>query len=170
MSIKAFKNKNAIAYDESLRDKLKQLHNMLGAEITDVAAGAFDYGQNFNPEAKQVLKTLSSIASDLSVVLLNARKKKTLSKEEQRDFDNVKNLTESLGNLQFKLNKIIQKAEEFKKIAQDLREMGMDCSNYIMDTQEQFRMVRANINDFSYMSVDPEIAYQYKEELAKEDR
>jgi hypothetical protein len=166
-----YKKQNTIAYDKHLREKLKTLHDMLGIEITDVAVGAMDYGLKFNPQAKEILKTLSSITSDFSVVLLNAKGNKSkLSEEEQLDYDNIKSLTAYLGNLQYKLNKIIQKAEEFNKLTVELRDMGMSCAEYIMEAQEQFRMVRANINDLAFMSADPDVAYEYRDLAEKESK
>lgn len=170
MSTDDFKSENRIAYDKYLRSKLGELHDMLGVEITDVAVGAVNYGMKFNPEAKDILKTLSSITSDFSVLLVSAKgENKELTEKEQQDFNNIKKLTDYLGNIQFKLNKIIQKSEEFKKLARELEELGVGCAEYIMEAQEEFRNVRAEINDLSYLSVNPSVAYQYEEQLKKEE-
>lgn len=169
MSIKKFKEENTIAYDKQLREKLRALHDSLGEEVTDVATAAMDYGGKFSPEAKITLKLMSELASDLSVALINAKSdKEKLSPEEQQDYENISALAENLGNLQFKLNRIIQKSEEFKKVAQELQEEGMNLAENIMDAQESFRMVRANINDLAFLSADPNVAYKYRDELAKE--
>lgn len=170
MSTQDFKNKNTIAYDISLRSKLGQLHDMLGVEITDVAVGAMEYGSKFSPETKDILKTLSSVTSDLSVVLMEAKgSKKELSPSEKEDFDNVKSLIEYLGNLQFKLNKIIQKVSEFNTVAQEMKDLGMDCAEYTMTAEKQFKTVRARINDLDYLSADPSIAHTFKKEEIEEN-
>ena len=171
MHVKDYKQKNTIAYDTYLRERLETLHHLLGTNITDVASGAMEYAYKFNPEAKEVLKTMSRLTSDLSVDLMNAKSdKKILTKEEQEDFDHIKEVVEYLGNMQFKLNKIIQKSKELQNISVELNDLGISFTNDILDAQEKFRSIRADINDFGIMSEDQKTASSFEKQLKDENK
>lgn len=159
--IKKIKEENGIAYDATLREQLKYLHQILGTDITDVAVSAMEYGIKFQPRGKMVLKVMSKLASDLSVALLEAKGERKLSEEEKGHFEAVKHLVSTLGNLQFDLKKIIKKVDEVNKLVESLSKMGMKFAESIMDAQDEFKEVRANINALSWLSNNPEIAYLF---------
>ena len=156
---KKFKKENTIAYDKNLRSQLKTIHDMLGEDVTDIASRAMEYGIEFHPKSQGVLKAISKLTSDLSVAILEAKDdKKKLSKVEQEDFEQVKTLTNLLGNLQFKINEVIKNIDKFNRVAEKLYEAGVSLAQDIMDSQEKFRMLRADFNAIGFLSDDPEIS------------
>ncbi len=152
------KNYNNIAYDKNLRERLEELHRLLGAEVTDVADQAMKHGISFIPGAKKIMKLMSKLASDLSVALLEARGDNELSTEEDQNFNEIKKLAGTLGNLQYKLNEIIKKVNLINKQMEELREISFDFGDEISDAQADFRKARAHINDLGYVSDDPHLA------------
>ncbi len=171
MSTQDFKNSNTIAYDKEVRLKIEKMHDLVCDEVLNVANGAMDYGRKFNPEAKDLLKIMAEFASELTVALMEARAdKKVLTHEEQSDFDGVKSVVDTIGNLQYELNKLIQKTEAFQSMAIEVHQSGLSFAEKLMNVQDVFRMVRANINDYAFMSADPKKAYEYRDQLEKENK
>lgn len=165
MNIQDFKTKNTIAYDMFVRDRLETLHRLLGEDVTDVADGAMEYGYKFIPESKNVLKEVSKLTSDLSLSLMNAKHdKKALTSEEEQDYKEMKDLIDDLGNMQFKLNKVIQKIETLKKDASELVTLSTSFAQDIINAQEKFRNIRIDINDYGFLSSDPKIAHQISDQ------
>lgn len=166
-----FNNINAIAYDGDLRDQLKVLHEMLGTDITDIMSEAYQFGVKFTPNAEKILKYMSGMASKLTVALMKAKKNKgTLTPEEQADFDKISSLTTVLGNLQDRLNTVINKVKDVNKLNAELTEDGSKLGEEIMDSQEQFRAIRAGINAYGFLSKDPELAYLFENEKTKKEK
>jgi len=159
MNTDELKDANKIAYDKPLRERLKELSDFLSTDITDVASGASEYGLKFAPDAKNVIKEMSKLDADLTVALIEVRGKGELNKEEKEDFELIKGLTESLGNLQFKINKIIKKSEHMNKLSQELVDDSLNAGLEVMNTQEQFRKVRKKINAIGILSNNPDIAF-----------
>jgi regulator of replication initiation timing len=156
---------NSIAYNGNLREQLKTLHEMLGLEVTDVASGAMEFGYKFRGDAEKVIKYLSKMASQLSIALQEARRgEKTLTSQEQEDYEKIKALTAVLGNLQDKLNRVIKSTDKINLQNEKLREQGVDLAEHIMQAQDSFRSVRAGINAYGFMSQDPLLAKLFEEE------
>jgi hypothetical protein len=152
------KDYNNIAYDKNLRERLEELHRLLGAEVTDVADQAMKHGIGFVPGAEGVMKIMSRLASDLSVALLDARGDNELNVEENKNFNEIKKLAGTLGNLQYKLNEVIKKIKLINKQMEELRELSFDFGDDISNAQADFRKARAHINDLGYVSDDPRLA------------
>ncbi|MBN2016073.1 hypothetical protein JW766_04540 [Candidatus Dojkabacteria bacterium] len=166
---KNLKDLNTIAYDRNLRDQLARLHEMLGVEITDVASGAMEYTTKFRPSAENTLKVMSKLASDLSVALIEAKgNKKVLSEEEREDYKAIEGVAETLGNLQYKLNKLIKSVKKFNENTEELQELGFRLAQDIMDAQDQFRNVRANMNALGHMSENPHLASLFESQNGEE--
>jgi|GEM_PF-1937570 len=162
--IQDLKKKNAIAYNRPLRDQLETVHKLLGSEITDVANTAMNYGIKFQPSAEGALKIMSKLASDLSVLLLEAKKEKeSLSTEEESDYDAIKSLTDVLGNLQFELNRIVKLSKKFYEIAEELLDEGVSLGETIIEAQASFREVRIDINALGFLSRNKDIAYLFED-------
>lgn len=153
--------KDSIAYNPIVRQQLENLHDMLGVEITDIPdalitgePGSIERGQN-------ILKELSKLTSDLSVALLEIKgQKDQLNPQENTNYESIKGLVGTLGNLQYELNDILK----FKASGNDdpkLAEMAMDLEQDIISVQEEFRKVRSNINDLGFLSYDPNISFEY---------
>lgn len=153
------KQQNTIAYDMNLRERLKVLHQLLGEDITDIASAAMDYGIKFQPQAKDILKEVSELTSDLSVAVLEAKNdKQTLSAEEEEDARQLSEITNILGNLQFKLNKVIMAIDKFKALAEELNSVGVALAEEIVHAQEHFRDLRADFNALGFLSKNPKIS------------
>jgi len=156
---KVLQKQNAIAYNVPLRELLKKLHEMLGIEITDLANEALQHRIQFREDTTIVLKIMSRLASDLSILLIEAKQsKKILSKEEQYDFETVKSLTGTLGNLQFRLNNLIMMSTMSEVSNIQFSKASLEFAEEIMKAQQQFREVRANINSLGFLSHNPELA------------
>jgi dimeric dUTPase (all-alpha-NTP-PPase superfamily) len=122
--------------------------------------------EHFHTKAKDILKHLSELTSKMSVLLIEAKEsKKKLSNEEKKDYLMIAKLTETLGNLQYKLNQLIKNMN----VSDDEKEVftteTLAMMDSITDAQEQFRKVRVEINDFGIMSNNPDIAtaFDYEE-------
>lgn len=153
---------NSIAYNRKLRGQLKKLHEMLGEEITDLASGDLGNASTYFNEAQRVLKELSGLTAQLSVILLEAKQsKEELSDEEKYDYSMIHDLTNALGNLQFELNRLIKHMEPTDK--EQYTKESLKVMERITQVQEQFRAVRSHINDFGSMSNNPEIAQIFAE-------
>ncbi|MBD3329408.1 hypothetical protein GF357_02845 [Candidatus Dojkabacteria bacterium] len=161
-SIKDLKKSNKIAYDETIRKNLIELHKFLGLGMTDVAVEAIGGSDTFLPHAKKALKSMSKQASDLTVALLEARGDSKLSKEEENDFRSIALVTSTLGNLQFKLNDLIKMAEMGQGRSADFLNRASNFADAIMAAQAEFRNARAGINALGGLSEDPSIAYIFK--------
>ncbi|HEX9804127.1 MAG TPA: hypothetical protein VGA67_00435 [Candidatus Dojkabacteria bacterium] len=158
-------DKNSIAYNHNLRTQLETLHNMLGSEVTDIAGNAMEFGFKFSNDAESVLKYMSKSASQLSIALINARNKGgELTAEEQKDYDNIKSLAAILGNLQDKLNRVIKLVKNANEINAQISEQGMSFADSVVKAQEQFREVRKDINDYGFLSKNPELASLFEEQ------
>jgi len=156
---------NVIAYNRPLRDQLKMVHEMLGIEITDVANEAIEFRDKFRVDAEKMLRIMSKLAADLSILLIEAKAtKRRLGSSEQNDFDAIKSLTGTLGNLQFKLNNLIHMSMESKKLSIDISKASLEFAENIMQAQQQFREVRAGINSLGFLSNNPELAYMFDNE------
>lgn len=168
-NIQNLNDMNAIAFDGSLRDKLKTLHDMLGDEVTDVATNAYEFGIRFNSDSEKILKYMSSIASKLTLALMKARKsKENLSPEEQEDFDKIVYLTTVLGNLQDRLNTVINLSKQINDLNFQINEASIKLADEIMDSQEKFREVRANIDAYGFLSTNPELARLFEDSRQQE--
>lgn len=153
---------NAIAYNKPLREQLQIVDEMLGVEVTDIANDAIQYSIKFQINAEKVLKTMSKLAADLSILLIKAKEsKKALNKDEVEDFEAIKSLTGTLGNLQFKLSRLINKTKASNEINTGISQDGLAFAESIMEAQQQFRKVRASINAFGFMSQDPDVAHLF---------
>jgi hypothetical protein len=160
-----FNSINSIAYSGNLREQLATLHEMLGVEVTDIASNASQYGIKFSSDAEKVLTYMSTVASKLTLALMEAKQsKQTLTPEEQVDYDKVKGLTAIVGNLQDKLNRLIKTMQEVNELNLKINEQGMELGNYIMDAQEEFRNVRSRINAYGFFSANPELSYLFDEQ------
>lgn len=155
---------NTIAYDKPLRDYLKQLHDMLGEGVTDIASNAMEFAYKYRTDASDYLKLMSQLTSELSIVLIQAKGDKKLDEEEQRHFDAIKGLAETLGNLQFKINKIIEDLRKLDKLADKVSEEGAELANSVIDAQAEFRAVRSDINDLNVFSRNPRLANLFREQ------
>lgn len=155
---------NAIAYNTKLRDQLKRLHEMLGDEITDLVSGTLGDKNSFFPKAKKIIKDLSELTAQLSLILIEAKKTKTkLTQEEERDYQMITELTDSLGNLQYQLNKLLKNMHGTQDVEVFTTE-SLKVMEQITTIQEKFRSVRSQINDFGHLSNNPEIAVMFKNE------
>jgi hypothetical protein len=156
---------NGIAYNDDLRAQLKQLHEMLGVELTDAATSAMEFGYKFKGNAEKVLRFMSKMAAQFSIALINTRKSlPQMSAEEQRDYESMKLLTVAIGNLQDKLNRLIKSTEEVNRLNEKIQDSGLGLAEEIMYTQEQFRKVRSEINDYGFLSKNPELANIFAEQ------
>lgn len=158
------KTVNTIAYDKPLRDYLKQLHDMLGEGVTDIASNAMEFAYKYRTDAADYLKFMSQLTSELSVALLEAKGDKKLDEEEQRHFDGIKGLAETLGNLQLKINKIIQDLKKLDNLADLVSEEGASLANEVIEAQAQFRTVRSDINDLNVFSRNPRLANLFRQQ------
>lgn len=153
---------NVIAYNRPLRDQLKMVHEMLGIEITDVANEAIEFQDKFRTDAVNMLHVMSKLAADLSILLIEAKAtKRRLSAGEQNDFDAIKSLTGTLGNLQFKLNNLINMSKESKRLSIEISKASLEFAENIMQAQQQFREVRAGINSLGFLSNNPDLAHMF---------
>lgn len=165
-NILKLKQQNAIAYNRKLRSQLRNLHEMLGDEITDLVTGELGDPDTFFTEAQKVIKTLSELTANLSVLLLKVKEsKKELSAEEERDYHMIEELTDALGNLQYEIHMLIKHMQQSQKIKTFTAE-SLRVIDKIVETQEKFRAVRAQINNFGYMSKNPEIAALFSDKEA----
>lgn len=156
---KDFQEINQVAYNSKIRYKLKDIHQLLGGEITDVASAGMQVGRSIIEKAEELREQISSLTSELTVALIELRGNEAdFNKEEVEDFRNIKRITDQLGNLQFSLNHLIKKIKTYNEAADEVQEVGMDLGEQIMDSQELFRKVRADMNAFGLLSKDPETA------------
>lgn len=158
MNVNDLIKQNGIAYNRSVRKQLKKIHDSLSMDVTDVAANASQYAIKFTPHAQETLKEVSKLSSDLTVALLNAKGDKTLTKKEREDYKSIKQLIDILGNVQFKMNGIIQKSKKMNQIADELVDDSYELSKEIMNAQDKFRAVRKKINAYGAFSNNPRIA------------
>ncbi len=153
---------NQIAYNPEIRERLQKIHEMLGAEVTDLASAGMNIGMRVVDNARKLREEISSLTSDLTIALMDIRGAEgSLNQEEKDDFENVRELTEQLGNLQFKINALIKKTVKYNEVASEVQEAGMDLATNIMDTQDKFRKVRADLNAYGVLSKDPDVATSY---------
>jgi len=155
---------NAIAYNPVLRDQLKDLHELLGDEISNIVAEAIEPGRKLSEQAEKALLAMSEGASKLTLELMAVREsKKKLNEEEQRNYDQIRNLAATLGNLQLKVSKILKIVSEITAMNVLLKGAAIDLTEDITAAQQQFREVRSGINDFGVFSQNPDLAYQLNE-------
>ena len=153
------KGDNAIATNGNLREQLETLHEMLGLEVTEVAANALQFGSRFSAGADKVLTCLGNISSDLTIALMEARKsKKNLSDDEQKDYDEVRSLNIVIGNLQGRLNRIVRAARQVNELNLQMKQDGIGLDEEIMASQQKLREVRSGLNAIGFLSANPNLA------------
>ena len=155
------KNINTIAYDKTLREKVEELHNSLGEGITDVAAQATQFITKYKEDAVKQLKFMSKLTADLSVALIQARGNKELNAEEQGQFEAIEKLADALGNLQFRINRLIMDITKMEKLSEQISDEGAVLLEAVMDVQTKMRTIRANINALGFFSNNPEMAHLF---------
>lgn len=161
---------NQISSNPTLRQQLQSLHEMLGSEITDVATDALRFGSHFSQEAEQVLRTMSEVTAKLTVALLEVKNfKQNLSTEEQADYDKIKSLVLVLGNFQDKINRLIKLSKQINKLNTQLKSSALDLTEDILITQQKFREVRSQINDYGFLSKNPNLALLLEEDAEDHD-
>ncbi|HUD44836.1 MAG TPA: hypothetical protein VMR41_04795 [Patescibacteria group bacterium] len=154
----SLKSVNTIAYDKPLREKLDELHVSLGEGITDIAASATQFTAKYKETAIIQLKFMSKLTADLSVALIHARDGKQLDIEEQSQFDDMKKLADSLGNLQFQINRLIMDVTKMEKLSEQISSEGDSLLNAVMDVQSKLTVIRSDINDLGIFSNNPQMA------------
>ncbi len=152
------KNINAIAYDKTLREYLNQLHTILDQGITDMSAQAVRLSIKYKDDAVNQLKFMSKLTADLSVALIKARGDKELDPTEKEQFDTIKQLADSLGNLQFKTNRLIMDISNMEKLGSQISHEGEVLLDTVMEVEGTMTRTRAAINDLGYFSQNPQIS------------
>ncbi len=152
------KDANTIAYDKTLRENLEELHNNLGEGITDIAASAVQLTAKYKENAVKQLKFMSKLTADLSVALIKARGDKDLNPEEQEQFEDIGKLANALGNLQFRINRIIINITKMEQLGEQISDGGGVLLDAIMEVQSRMLAIRANINDLGFFSKNPRMA------------
>ncbi|MCL4367339.1 hypothetical protein M1563_04195 [Patescibacteria group bacterium] len=160
------KNINTIAYDKTLREKLEELHNSLGEGITDVAAQATQFITKYKEDAVKQLKFMSKLTADLSVALIQARGDKELNTEEQNQFEDIKKLADALGNLQFRINRLIMDITKMENLSEQISEEGTVLLEALIEVQDKLRTIRADINDLGFFSNNPTLANLFDKQNA----
>lgn len=158
------KTANAIAYDKPLRDYLKELRNTLSEGLMDISVSAMKQGTEYKFKAIEQLKFMSGLTSELSVALIKAKGEKKLDTQEQEQFDSIKELTNTLGNLQFSLNSIIMDFNKMEKLGDKISKEGEDLMNSVVDVQAKLMTIRADINDLGFFSKNSELAHLFDEQ------
>lgn len=161
------KNINTIAYDKTLREKLEELHNSLGEGITDVAAQATQFITKYKEDAVKQLKFMSKLTADLSVTLIQARGNKELNAEEQNQFEDIKKLADALGNLQFRINRLIMDITKMENLSEQISEEGTVLLEALIEVQDKLRTIRADINDLGFFSNNPTLANLFDKQNAE---
>lgn len=162
---------NSIAYNEDIRNQLKTLHEMLGNEMTDIANGAMELTNRFSDQGDDLLKYMSKLTSQLSIFLINARNADSnLSEEEKQDYERIKSLTNVIGNLQDKLNRVVKLLKSARDINTQVGEEGMELAENIMNAQQEFRSVRSGINAYGFLSEDPKMANLFESQREAKQR
>lgn len=158
-----FSDINSIAYNADIRDQLKTLHEMLGNEMTDISNGAMEVSNRASDQGEQLLKYMSKLTSQLSIFLINARNADTnLTEEERQDYERIKSLTNVIGNLQDKLNRVVKLLKTIREASNEIGEEGMELAQLIMNAQQEFRYVRSGLNAYGFLSEDPKMANLYE--------
>jgi hypothetical protein len=161
---------NQVSSNINLRQQLESLHEMLGSEITDFATDALRFGTHFSQEADQVLRTMSEVTAKLTVSLMEVKTfKYNLSQDEQADYDKIKSLVLVLGNFQDKINRIIKLSEQINKLNTQLKTSALDLTEDILITQQKFREVRSQINDYGFLSKNPRLALLLEKDAEDHD-
>lgn len=155
------KNINTIAYDKTLREQLEELHNSLGEGITDVAAQATQFITKYKEDAVKQLKFMSKLTADLSVALIQARGDKELNAEEQNEFEAIEKLADALGNLQFRINRLIMDITKMENLSEQISDEGTVLLEAIIEAQTSMMATRADINDLGFFSNNPELAHLF---------
>lgn len=136
---------------------------MLGNEMTDISNGAMEVSNRASDQGEQLLKYMSKLTSQLSIVLINARNADTnLTEEERQDYERIKSLTNVIGNLQDKLNRVVKLLKTIREASTEIGEEGMELAQLIMNAQQEFRYVRSGLNAYGFLSEDPKMANLYE--------
>lgn len=149
---------NTIAYDKELRDLLKQAHDTLGESVTDIANKSMQSTMTLVDDARTELSRLSQMASELSIALINAKGDKRLDLDEQTHFDQVKDFAGRLGNIQFRINRIIRTFDERAKLDGEINTLSLSLAQEIMDTNDVIHSLRASMNALGLYSNDKDLA------------
>ena len=160
----SLKNLNTIAYDKTLREYLDNLHYALDKGITDVSAQAVQSSIKYKEDAIKQLKFMSKLTADLSVVLIKAKGDKELNPQEQEQFDTIKKLADSLGNLQFKTNRLIMDITSMEELGGQISHEGEVLLDSVVEVEGNMIKIRANINDLGFFSQNPEMAVLFNEQ------
>lgn len=154
----SLKKENTIAYDNKLRDYLEDLNSTLDIGITDLSSQTVTLIIKFKEDAVKQLKFMSKLTADLSVALIKAKGEKDLKQEEQEQFDTIKHLADSLGNLQFKINRLIMDMTKMEELGEKISSESEAILESTMELQTKLMNIRVEINDFGFLSHDPAIA------------
>lgn len=154
----SLKKANTIAYDKILREYLEDLNSTLDIGITDLSAQTVRLTIKFKEDAVKQLKFMSKLTADLSVALIKAKGDKDLKTEEQEQFDTIKNLADLLGNLQFKINRLIMDMTTMESLGEKISGESEVILESTMELQTKLMNIRVEINDFGFFSHDPAIA------------
>ena len=152
------KNVNAIAYDKTLREYLGELQSVLDQGITDVSAQAVQLSVKYKEDAIKQLKFMSKLTADLSVALIKAKGDKELNVQEQEQFDTIKKLADALGNLQFRINRLIMDMTNIEKLSDQISHEGEVLLDSVTDVESTMTHIRAAMNDLGFFSQNPEMA------------
>ncbi len=147
-------DKKGLTYDEKknykeIEDLTKELGNFL-YRYTRLVNNIESQEKRIN----KIIKLCNPLMDKITVFIQCFNLKKN-------NDQNLKNLVTFLGNLNFNINKTLILIQEYKKESQKTNKQSFELTKGIMELQSKFRIVRANINDLSFISKDPEIAYKF---------
>ncbi len=142
---------------------------MLDLGVTDIAASAIRCAVKYKADAVEELKFMSKLTADLSVALINASGEKELNAEEQEQFLSIKKLTDSLGNLQFRINRLIIAITKMEKLGEQIASGGQVLLDAIMETQTNLIAIRADINDLGHFSKNSQLSSLFAKQNGDRD-
>lgn len=160
----SLKSLNTIAYDKTLREYMSDLHSVLDIGVTDISAQAITLSIKYKADAVKQLKFMSKLTADLSVSLIKAKGDKELNAEEQKQFDIIKELADTLGNLQFKINRLIMDMAKMESLGEQISKEGEALLDSIMIAQNSLIHIRGNISDLGFLSQNHKIAVLFSEQ------
>lgn len=160
----SLKSLNTIAYDKTLRLYIKDLQDVLDSGITDISAQAVQLSVRYKEDAVKQLKFMSKLTADLSVALIKAKGNKELNAQEQEQFNTIKKLADSFGNLQFRINRLIMDITKMESLGNQISEEATVLLDSVTDVQSTILDIRAKINDLGFFSQNPEIAILFDKE------
>lgn len=120
----------------------------------------------YKEDAVKQLKFMSKLTADLSVTLIQARGNKELNAEEQNQFEDIKKLADALGNLQFRINRLIMDITKMENLSEQISEEGTVLLEALIEVQDKLRTIRADINDLGFFSNNPTLANLFDKQNA----